>query len=75
MNLAAADGHPVEIMDMSFALQCACALRMAQHGKELAPALYAVPYDIDRDVALRKLNAMRVGIDTLTEEQTAYLRG
>lgn len=73
VNLAAGDGHPVEIMDMSFALQCLCALRMAQAGKGLKPTLYAVPQDIDRDVALRKLTALGVTIDTLTPEQERYL--
>ena len=75
VNLAAGDGHPVEIMDMSFALQALCACRMAQTGKELKPDLYSVPRDIDQDVALRKLTALGVEIDTLTEEQERYLHG
>ena len=75
VNLAAGDGHPVEIMDMSFSLQCLCVLRMAQTGKTLAPDLYSVPADIDQDVALRKLTALGVKIDTLTEEQRHYLFG
>ena len=75
VNLAAGDGHPVEIMDMSFALQALCALRMAQKGRELKPGLYSVPRDIDSDVALRKLTALGVSIDTLTEEQYRYLHG
>ncbi len=75
VNLAAGDGHPVEIMDMSFALQALCALRMAQKGRGLAPGLYAVPRDIDSDVALRKLGALGVTIDTLTPEQEKYLHG
>ncbi len=75
VNLAAGDGHPVEIMDMSFALQALCACRMAQAGKDLKPDLYSVPRDIDQDVALRKLTALGVEIDTLTEEQERYLHG
>jgi len=74
-NLACADGHPIEIMDMSFALQFACALRMAEMGKTLKPDLYEVPRDIDQEVALRKLNALGVHIDTLTAEQEKYLFG
>ena len=75
VNLAAGDGHPVEIMDMSFALQAMCACRMAQAGKDMKPDLYSVPRDIDQDVALRKLTALGVEIDTLTEEQERYLHG
>lgn len=75
VNLACGDGHPVEIMDMSFALQAACALRMAEKGRAMKPDLYDVPRDIDQDVALRKLNALGVRIDTLTPEQDAYLYG
>lgn len=75
VNLACGDGHPVEIMDMSFALQFACALRMAQVGKTMKPDLYDVPRDIDQEVALRKLNALGVHIDVLTPEQEKYLHG
>ncbi|MCI5957663.1 MAG: adenosylhomocysteinase [Clostridiales bacterium] len=75
VNLAAGDGHPVEIMDMSFALQAMCVLRMARDGRELKPGLYSVPRDIDSEVALRKLTALGVSIDTLTEEQERYLHG
>ena len=75
VNLACADGHPAEIMDMSFALQALCALRLAQKGREMPPALYDVPRDIDGEVALRKLTALGVKIDTLTQEQDQYLHG
>ena len=75
VNLAAGDGHPVEIMDMSFALQALCALRLAQKGREMPPALYDVPRDIDGEVALRKLTALGVKIDTLTQQQDQYLHG
>ncbi|MEG2356752.1 MAG: adenosylhomocysteinase, partial [Clostridia bacterium] len=73
VNLAAGDGHPVEIMDMSFALQALCVLRLSQTGRSLPPDLYAVPADIDQNVALRKLEALDLSIDTLTSQQTAYL--
>lgn len=75
VNLAAGDGHPVEIMDMSFALQALCACRVAETGKGLSHDVHAVPVDIDRDVALRKLSALGVSIDALTPEQKAYLFG
>ncbi|MBP3646370.1 MAG: adenosylhomocysteinase [Clostridia bacterium] len=75
VNLACGDGHPVEIMDMSFALQFACALRMDQVGKTMKPDLYDVPRDIDQEVALRKLKALGVEIDVLTPEQEHYLFG
>lgn len=75
VNLAAADGHPAEIMDMSFALQALCARYMAEHGRALPKALHAVPKDIDQGVALRKLHALGVQIDTLTDDQRTYLFG
>ena len=73
VNLAAGDGHPAEIMDMSFALQAECARRMAECGREMKPDLYSVPVDIDKVVATRKLTALGVSIDILSEEQKAYL--
>lgn len=74
VNLAAGDGHPVEIMDMSFALQALCARRMAEAGKSLRPDVYAVPSDIDHSVALRKLSALGIQIDSLTAAQETYLK-
>lgn len=73
VNLAAGDGHPAEIMDMSFALQAECARRMAECGRDMKPDLYSVPVDIDKAVATRKLTALGVSIDVLSEEQKAYL--
>lgn len=73
VNLAAGDGHPAEIMDMSFALQAECARRMAECGRDMKPDLYSVPVDIDKAVATRKLTALSVSIDVLSEEQKAYL--
>lgn len=73
VNLAAGDGHPAEIMDMSFALQAECARRMAECGRDMKPDLYSVPVDINKAVATRKLTALGVSIDVLSEEQKAYL--
>ena len=73
VNLAAGNGHPAEIMDMSFGIQSLCARYIADHRGQLETKLYAVPAEIDREVAERKLSALGVTIDTLTDEQTAYL--
>ena len=73
VNLAAGDGHPVEIMDMSFGIQALCARYIAEHRGTLAPKLHDVPAEIDREVAGRKLAALGVQIDELTSEQKAYL--
>lgn len=73
VNLAAGDGHPAEIMDMSFGIQALCARYVADHRGQLEPKLYAVPAEIDREVARRKLDALGVRIDQLTREQEAYL--
>src|SRR3979409_615698 len=73
INLAAAEGHPAAVMDMSFANQALCAEHLAKHAKELEPQVYDVPLEIDADVARLKLEAMGVQIDTLTEEQQKYL--
>jgi adenosylhomocysteinase len=73
INLAAAEGHPAAVMDMSFANQALCSEHLAKHAKELEPKVYDVPLDIDAEVARLKLEAMGVAIDTLTEEQVRYL--
>lgn len=73
VNLAAADGHPAEIMDMSFAIQALCSQFLVQRGSGLAPGVIPVPDEINEAVAHRKLAAMGIGIDTLTEEQERYL--
>ena len=75
VNLAAADGHPVEIMDMSFSLQALCACKFALGHGEYANDVLPVPAEIDKDVAMRKLSALGVRIDTLTAEQQRYLFG
>ncbi|HET7091527.1 MAG TPA: adenosylhomocysteinase [Anaerolineae bacterium] len=73
INLAAAEGHPASVMDMSFANQALSLEYMAQHDAKLEKTVYAVPGDIDREVARLKLEAMRVKIDVLTDEQRKYL--
>jgi adenosylhomocysteinase len=73
INLAAAEGHPASVMDMSFANQALSAEYMAKHGRSLAHDVHAVPEAIDREVARIKLESMRVRIDTLTAEQRKYL--
>lgn len=73
VNLAAAEGHPSAVMDMSFANQALAAEFMIKHGSELEGQVYDVPDAIDREIAALKLKAMGVAIDTLTPEQEAYL--
>jgi adenosylhomocysteinase len=73
INLAAAEGHPASVMDMSFANQALAAEYMAKNAKALQPQVYVVPDDIDREIARLKLLSMGVQIDTLTEQQAAYL--
>ena len=73
VNLAAGDGHPAEIMDMSFAVQALGAEYLAQHRDELKPGVLSFPRELDEAVARRKLAAMGVAIDTLTAEQEEYL--
>jgi len=73
INLAAAEGHPASVMDMSFANQALCTEYIIKHGKEFENRVYEVPEEIDRKIARLKLAAMSVDIDVLTEEQVAYL--
>ena len=73
VNLAAAEGHPSEVMDMSFSNQALCVEYLVEHGRELQPGVYPVPREIDEEVARLKLKAMGVEIDELTEEQRRYL--
>lgn len=73
INLAAAEGHPASVMDMSFANQALSAEHVARHHKKLQKIVYAVPEEIDREIARLKLNAMGVQIDRLTKEQERYL--
>ena len=73
VNLASGDGHPAEIMDMSFALQALCARYIMYNEGKLSNKVYEVPEDIDKRVATMKLSAMGIRIDALTDEQVKYL--
>ena len=73
VNLAAGDGHPAEIMDMSFAIQALSAKYLVEHANELTEKLIDVPRVVDNDVAVRKLAFLGKHIDTLTPEQAKYL--
>ncbi len=73
INLAAAEGHPSSVMDMSFANQALAAEYLVKHARELEKLVYSVPEDIDKEIARLKLASMGVSIDTLTAEQEKYL--
>lgn len=73
VNLAAAEGHPASVMDMSFANQALCAEYMVKNAATLQKKVYDVPDDIDREIARLKLAALGANIDTLTAEQERYL--
>jgi adenosylhomocysteinase len=74
VNLAAGDGHPAEIMDMSFAVQALSARYIMEQRQQFQKRLYRVPEEIDRRVATLKLKSMGVEIDSLTSEQEVYLK-
>lgn len=73
VNLAAAEGHPAAVMDMSFANQALGSVYMLQNGKTLEHKVYSIPAEIDQEIARFKLEAMGVKIDVLTPEQESYL--
>lgn len=73
VNLAAGQGHPVEIMDLSFSLQALSVEYLSKHWKEMEPRVYPVPTDIDSNVARLKLQTSGIRIDALTKEQVSYL--
>lgn len=73
VNLAAGDGHPAEIMDMSFAIQALSAEYLAANRSSLKPGVIPVPHELDEAVARRKLSSMGVEIDSLSREQADYL--
>lgn len=74
INLAAAEGHPSAVMDMSFANQALCAEYMVRNAKKLEKKVYSVPEKIDKEIARLKLKAMGIKIDILTPEQKKYLK-
>jgi adenosylhomocysteinase len=73
INLAAAEGHPASVMDMSFANQALATGYLVKEGRTLEPRVYKVPEEIDREIARLKLGSMGIEIDTLSEEQEIYL--
>ncbi len=73
VNLAAAEGHPSSVMDMSFANQALSAEYMIHNADKLTNQVYEVPLEIDAEIARLKLEAMNINIDVLTEEQIKYL--
>jgi len=73
INLAAAEGHPASVMDLSFANQALSLEYIVQHGEELENRVYTIPEDIDREIARLKLESMNVKIDKLTTQQENYL--
>jgi adenosylhomocysteinase len=73
INLAAAEGHPASVMDMSFANQALCAEYIAKNASKLEKKVYTVPKEIDESIAKLKLASMGIEIDELTEEQISYL--
>ena len=73
VNLAAAEGHPASVMDMSFANQALCLEYLTKMKGKLKPAVYPVPEEIDQEVGKLKLASMNITIDSLTREQKKYL--
>ncbi len=74
VNLAGGDGHPVEIMDLSFAVQALAIHHLARHRGRLAPGVHSLPEEIDREIARTKLETLGVAIDSLTPAQKEFLR-
>jgi adenosylhomocysteinase len=75
VNLAAAEGHPSEVMDMSFANQFLSVIKLAQQGDTMKPLVYNIDRSQDQEIALAKLQSMNIEIDSLTPPQKAYLEG
>ena len=75
VNIVAGNGHPADIMDLSFSIQALSARYIAKNHSELTNKLYDIPEEIDHEVAMMKLNAMGLGLDELTPEQKKYISG
>jgi adenosylhomocysteinase len=75
VNLTAGDGHPIEIMDLTFAIQALCAHRLANEHASMENRVHLLPKDIDDEVAAMKLDAVGMGVDALTPEQEEFLAG
>jgi adenosylhomocysteinase len=73
VNLTAGDGHPVEIMDLTFAIQALCAYHLAREHASMEPRVHLLPKEIDDEVARMKLDAVGMGVDSLTPEQERFL--
>jgi len=73
INLAAAEGHPSGVMDLSFAGQALAAEFIQNHNTELDNTVHALPVELDKEIAMLKLQGMNVTIDELSEEQEKYL--
>jgi adenosylhomocysteinase len=73
INLAAAEGHPASVMDMSFANQALGAEYMVKNAANMSPNVYTIPAEVDKEIARLKLEALGVRIDVLTAEQAEYL--
>jgi adenosylhomocysteinase len=73
VNLGAAEGHPADVMDMSFADQALAAEWLKENGRSLDSKVYVLPQELDHQVARLKLESMGGGLEILTEEQQAYL--
>lgn len=73
VNLACGDGHPAEIMDMSFAVQAHAVCFILEHHRELKPGVFEIPDEIDKTIALSKLSSLGIAIDKLTAEQERYI--
>ena len=74
VNLSAGEGHPVEIMDLTFAVQALSARYLLEHGGSMRPAVHPLPAEIDEEIARMKLDALGLRIDSLTETQQEFLR-
>ncbi|MGI9048556.1 MAG: adenosylhomocysteinase [Rubrobacteraceae bacterium] len=74
VNLSAGDGHPVEIMDLSFAIQALCVHYLAGNHEDMSPGVHRLPREIDDEVARTKLEAVGMGVDNLTAEQEEFLK-
>jgi adenosylhomocysteinase len=74
VNLSVGEGHPVEIMDLTFSVQALSAAYLLEHGRELEPRVHTLPAEIDEQIARWKLDALGVRIDSLTDAQRAFLR-
>jgi adenosylhomocysteinase len=74
INLVAAEGHPSEVMDMSFSNQALAVKYIRENRERLEHHVYTLPREIDEEIALRKLESMNIKIDKLSEEQSKYLK-